>query len=155
MLLVDMPAKDKDGFTQILVTTPSQNKNYVNFDFVNQHFIETEQSYILNNIAHTGYLAGKTTSQKVIVLGKTAKTGSIISTRPIGVARFTAKENVSDWHIYAEIDADISCFDDFVLNNFDLKNELQNKLKMLEEIQEPTLIWYDEGFLEFKISQAL
>lgn len=151
----DISTKDMNGNIQILVSTPSQNKNLIAFDSVSQQFIKTEKKYSLNSIANTGYIAGKKALHQAIVLGETSKTGSIVSTTPIALARLKTEKQTIDWHVYADINSNITNFEDFVLNHRELKNKLQHKFQIPDGTLESKLIWYDEDFLEWKINQAL
>lgn len=153
--LPNLPAKDKNGNVQVLITTPSQNEKLVEFDEVSKLFIETEKDYSLNNLAHTGYLAGKKNLQKVIVLGENAQIGSLVSALPIGIARISFEAQSIDWQVFADINTGICGFEDFVLNHYPLKLKLQTKLKTLSENDAPKVIWYDEDFLELELNQVL
>lgn len=153
--LPNLPAKDKKGNVQVLITTPSQNEKLVEFDEVTKLFIETEKNYSLNNLAHTGYLVGRKNLQKVIVLGESAQIGSLLSTLPIGIARISFETQSVDWHVYADVNTEICGLEDFVLNHYPLKLKLQTKLKMLAENDASKIIWYDEDFLELELNQVL
>jgi hypothetical protein len=153
--LTEVPTRDDKGNIHILISTPSENKNFVEFDFVNQRFNSTKKNNSLQNIAHTGYLAGKNTLQQAIVLGQKAKIGSLIKALPIGIVSFGSENQQLDWHIYADVNSEICDLEDLMLNHFQLKEMLQSKLKLLEADEKSKVIWYDEAFLEFKINQIL
>ena len=153
--LSDLPSKDIKGNTQVLVATPSQSEIYIEFDATNERYIETEKSYTLNNLAHTGYLAGKTSLQKVIVLGETAQTGKLVSALPIGLIRFNSEKQTTDWPVFADVNSEICSMEDFLLNHHPLKIALQTKLKINEDEENPKITWFDEAFLEMKIEEVL
>lgn len=153
--LNELATHTTSGQIQILVSTSSANQKRVELSKANHQLEQTNEPNLLQNLAHFGYIAGKSYLQEVIVIGEPVKKGSLVSTLPIGIIHYKMQNSTKDWLVFATISSEICDLEDLIINHQALKYQLQ--LKLASGLQEhfSTISWLDETYLELKISEIL